>query len=266
MGKLYLRGDKSRGRDVVQTLVSLGGKRFAEDTTKDYYDENFYFYINDHGGMICGKHVDNVTAVLSSIPELIDSYSLVSFEVRWPYKIGDQVEIKNDCLEKLGISSSSPTVGIITEMKWMPSWSGVGYSLDILPEKIISVNCLKTPEKASEKTKDLSAEYKKDDCFVSWDNHSEMLYLMKIKSINFKTGKAVLSYIEIDNTEEYDNKISPDDVKIDNLSTLTKHLSLISKEWGWKKMEDEGEFLKFLELKKEIRNLVRTVKSKARKK
>lgn len=265
MGKLYLRGDKSRGRDVVQILESLGGKRGDGSITKDFYDENFYFYISDRNSMICGEHVDRVNTVLSSIPELIDAYNLVSFEVRWPYKIGDQIEIKNDCLEKLEISGS-PTVGIITKMKWIPSWDGVGYSLDILPEKIISRDCLIIPEKASEKTKDLSAEYKKDDCFVSWDDHSEMLYLMKIKSINFKTGKAVLSYIEIDNTEEYDNKISPDDVKIDNLSTLTKHLSQISKEYGWKKIEDEGEFLKFLELKKEIKNLVKTVKSKAKKK
>jgi hypothetical protein len=223
MGKLYLRGDKSRGRDVIQTLESLGGKRGDGSITKDYYDENFYFYINDRS-IICGKHVDHVNTVLSVMPELIDVYNLVSFEVRWPYKIGDQVEIKNDCLEKLGISSSSPTVGIITKMKWVPSWCGVGYSLDILPEKFISRDCLITPEKASEKTKDISAEYKKGDCFASWDNHLEILYLMKIKSINFKTGKAVLSYIEIDNTEEYDNKISPDDVKIDNLSTLTKIL------------------------------------------
>lgn len=124
-----------------------------------------------------------------------------------------------------------------------------------------------TPEKDSEKTKDLSAEYKEGDCFASWDDHMEILYLMKIKSINFKTGKAVLSYIDIYTTEEYDNKISPDDVKIDNLSALTKHLSYISnKECGWKKIEDEGEFLKFLELKKEIKNLVKTVKSKAKKK
>ena len=266
MGKLYLRGDNSRGRDVVQTLVSLGGKRGDGDTTTDYYDENFYFYIDDYCGIICGKHVDRVNAVLSSIPELVSVYNLVSFEVRWPYKIGDQVEIKNDCLEKLGISGPS-SVGIITNMKWMPSWNGVGYSLDILPGKFVSVECLIiTPEMVCKETKDISAEYKKGDCFASWDDHLEMLYLMKIKSINFKTRKAVLSYIEIDNTEEYDNKISLEDVKIDNLSTLTRYLSQINKEYGWKKIDDNGEFLRFIELKKEIKDLVKSVKSKAKKK
>ena len=64
--------------------------------------------------------MDRVNTVLSSIPELIETHNLISFEVRWPYKIGDQVEIKNDYLEKLGISGPS-SVGIITGMKWMPS-------------------------------------------------------------------------------------------------------------------------------------------------
>lgn len=139
MGKLYLRGDKSRGRDVIQILESLGGKRGDSSITADYYDENFYFYISDRNSMICGEHVDRVNTVLSSMPELIDAYNFVSFELRWPYKIGDQVEIKTDYLEKLGISGPS-TVGIIMKMKWIPSWNGVGYSLDILPEKFISID------------------------------------------------------------------------------------------------------------------------------
>ena len=49
MAILYLSGHKSRGNDVRKVLESLGGKIPDGFGTRNFNDEEFYYYINDRG-------------------------------------------------------------------------------------------------------------------------------------------------------------------------------------------------------------------------
>lgn len=258
MANLYLRGSKSRGRDVKKALVDLGGKLMDGDS-EAYNDESLYYFINS-SGYIYWEEKDKIDKVVEILGLFNDSIYISDFDKfegsELHYRIGDNVVLKEGYY---GISGSPR--GIVTGMKWSRESNSVKLIVDFLPNKLISWESLE-----KDTSKDLSFKYKKEDCFANWDSHQEILYLMKIKFIDFKTGNATLFYIEVDTTEEYDNKITLDEIKFDNLSVLTGHLNLIKKEYGWKKIDDGGEFLRFPELKRELNDLVKIVKSKAIKK
>ena len=259
MAILYLSGHKSRGNDVRKVLESLGGKIPDGFGTRNFNDEEFYYYINDRG-FINIEEKSNIEKVkkLGLRSDLFEeSYTLENFEAWWPYKIGDKVMVKESCG---GITGS--LCGVIIKMRW--TGHDVGYVLDVFPDKLISKDCLEIVDE--DLIKDFSSEFHKGDCFISWDDHSEVLYLIKIKSINFKSGKATFSCIDVDATEDYGNKITIDGVKINDPITLKSYLEEFNKKYGWKKAESDEDFIKFISIKKELDNLVKLVRSSARKK
>ena len=79
--KFAIRGHKSRGKEVIQILESLGGKN-TEGLTGTY--ETFY-YIDDKND-IGDDHKKN-------FPPTYKLYTLEEFEKEFPFKIGDEVSI-----------------------------------------------------------------------------------------------------------------------------------------------------------------------------
>lgn len=77
--KFAIRGHKSRGKEVIQILESLGGKN-VEGLTGTY--ETFY-YIDDKNE-IGDDHKKN-------FPPTYKLYTLEEFEKEFPFKIGDEV-------------------------------------------------------------------------------------------------------------------------------------------------------------------------------
>ena len=183
MANLYLRGSKSRGRDVKKALIDLGGKLMDGDN-EPYDDESLYYFIQSNGYIYWEEKdkIDKVVEILGPYNDSIYTYDFDKFEgSELHYRIGDRVMLKEG---HLGISGSPR--GTVTEMVWSRSSNSVKLVVDFLPYKLISWESLEK-DTIEEDLKDLSSEYKKDDCFAFWDSHLEMLYLMKIKSINFKT-------------------------------------------------------------------------------
>ena len=95
--KFAIRGHKSRGKEVIQILESLGGKN-VEGLTGTY--ETFY-YIDDKNE-IGDDHKKN-------FPPTYKLYTLEEFEKEFPFKVGDKVIHKefNDFFEIISFNPES---------------------------------------------------------------------------------------------------------------------------------------------------------------
>ena len=92
--KIAIQGHKSRGKEVIQILESLGGKnKEGFNGSKEYYFINSDGYIrNDYKSVLQYKG--------------FKTYTLEEFEREFPFKIGDRV-----------ISATTNFIGTITKLK-----------------------------------------------------------------------------------------------------------------------------------------------------
>lgn len=92
--KIAIKGNESRGKEVIQILENLGGKNVYDQSGNN---KNFVYFINSIG------KIYSVTLQMCSNERKI--YTLEEFEKEFPFKIGDKVM---DC--------SDNEVGIITNL------------------------------------------------------------------------------------------------------------------------------------------------------
>ena len=92
--KIAIKGHSTRGKEVIQILESLGGKKLYYSNADD---ERLVFLINDKGYISC-IHAEN-----SIIKEYYKIYTLEEFEKAFPFKIGDRVRFKDKYCSNLPV-------------------------------------------------------------------------------------------------------------------------------------------------------------------
>ena len=86
MAQLAIKGHPTRGREVIQLLVMLGGvNKHQIDAIRETY-----VYFVDIDGIIRLLQIDQL------LPEQYIVYSLEEFEEKFPYKVGDKVEVREN--------------------------------------------------------------------------------------------------------------------------------------------------------------------------
>lgn len=80
--KIAIQGHPTRGKEIIQILESLGGKKLYHSNADD---TRLVFFINDKGYITC-LHCENPI-----LKECYKIYTLTKFEKEFPFKIGDKV-------------------------------------------------------------------------------------------------------------------------------------------------------------------------------
>ena len=83
--KITIQGHPTRGKEIIQILESLGGKKLYYSDASDKY---LVFFINDKG------HISCLNRKNPTVKEYRKIYTLEEFEKEFPFKIGDKVK---DC-------------------------------------------------------------------------------------------------------------------------------------------------------------------------
>ena len=79
MSKIAIKGHASRGKEVIQILEMLGGRKSGYGG----YGDNFYYYINQYG------NIEGSTKPYEFEKYIV--FTLEEFLEKFPYKIGDEV-------------------------------------------------------------------------------------------------------------------------------------------------------------------------------
>lgn len=89
MGQLALKGNATRGKEVIEILEMLGGKN--PNSVYSGKDTFHYYYIDNETGYVTTKlYTDNCLTKLT-----YNIFTLEEFFEKFPYKIGDRVKIPN---------------------------------------------------------------------------------------------------------------------------------------------------------------------------
>ena len=90
--KIAIQGNPFRGKEIIQLLESLGGKKLYYSNADGKY---LVFFIDDNGYISC-LHYKN-----SILKECYKIYTLEEFEKEFPFKIGDKVIFKDTCFNPI---------------------------------------------------------------------------------------------------------------------------------------------------------------------
>ena len=80
--KIAIQGHPTRGKEIIQILESLGGKKLYYSDASDKY---LVFFINDKGHISCLNRKNPIAKEYHKI------YTLEEFEKEFPFKVGDKV-------------------------------------------------------------------------------------------------------------------------------------------------------------------------------
>ena len=95
--KIAIQGHPTRGKEIIQILESLGGKKLYYSDASDKY---LVFFINDKGHISCLNRKNPIAKEYHKI------YTLEEFEKEFPFKVGDKVIHKefNDLFEVIAFN------------------------------------------------------------------------------------------------------------------------------------------------------------------
>lgn len=99
MAQLAIKGHKTRGKEVIQLLETLGGSNFHNYSADC---DSLCFYIGESSNIIYYDWVNSCYDVIV--------HTLEEFEEKFPYKVGDKVQ-RNGAI-------SCGSVYVIEQMKW----------------------------------------------------------------------------------------------------------------------------------------------------
>ena len=110
---LAVKGDSENGKEIISLLKLLGG-----DNTHEYdgTDDNVYYFIND----VCNYNIDiyrNNSPI--QLEDHLAFYTLDDFKARFPYKIGDKVDVI-----RIGVLHVDCE---ILNMQWNEQYNGIMY-------------------------------------------------------------------------------------------------------------------------------------------
>ena len=108
--KIAIQGHLTRGKEVIQILESLGGKKLYYSDASDKY---LVFFIDDKGYISCLHYESPIVKECSKV------YTLEEFEKEFPFKIGDKVR---DC--------SDNEIGIIDDLLFIDN--ALMYNVDFV--------------------------------------------------------------------------------------------------------------------------------------
>lgn len=117
--ELGIKGNETRGEEVIKLLEMLGGKNCCYRLTG--YNDKCFYYISYEYKYICNSYIG---------PDEINGYKIFSlddFLEKYPYKVGDEVNIyiQNDDIEGL----FDLEVAEITSMRWDPTRCRIVYKM-----------------------------------------------------------------------------------------------------------------------------------------
>ena len=108
--KIAIQGHLTRGKEIIQILESLGGKKLYYSDASDKY---LVFFIDDKGYISCLHYESPIVKECSKV------YTLEEFEKEFPFKIGDKVR---DC--------SDNEIGIIDDLLFIDN--ALMYNVDFV--------------------------------------------------------------------------------------------------------------------------------------
>ena len=83
-------GDPSRGKDIINTLKSLGGKDMTSPFAQLYgTNEHYVYFISKNNYITCEE-------LTIKCKDKYNLYTIEEFKQKFPFKVGDKVTFKND--------------------------------------------------------------------------------------------------------------------------------------------------------------------------